>query len=67
MNPLALIHAILGMPVGLPFKVESKQPKKCLLKDCNNTTFHNGGYCCKEHCLKDRADRRRNEPIHFNP
>lgn len=32
----------------------SKQPKKCLLKDCQATTTHNGGYCCADHCKKDR-------------
>lgn len=28
--------------------------KKCLLKDCQKMTQHNGGYCCAEHCKKDR-------------
>lgn len=33
---------------------EIKQNKKCLLKECNNLTNHNGGYCSKECCKIDK-------------
>ena len=35
------------------------KPKiKCLLPECENLTGHNGGYCCAEHCLKHRKDKK---------
>jgi riboflavin synthase len=36
------------------FLPEPKKKKKCLLKECNNLTSHNGGYCCPEHCKLNR-------------
>lgn len=45
--------AIAGIDI-LPAPKLKKQ-QKCLLKDCNKTTTHNGGYCCAEHCKLDRS------------
>jgi len=33
---------------------DEKTPRKCLLKDCQRTTTHNGGYCSAAHCKLDR-------------
>ena len=51
--------AVLGI-TGMPLGGEKKKEKKCLLKDCQRTTTHNGGYCCAEHCKLDRikVDKR---------
>lgn len=32
--------------------------KKCALPECEETTIHNGGYCCAEHC---REHKRRHD------
>ncbi len=33
---------------------------KCALPGCDNMTYHNGGYCCAEHCKKHREIRHNN-------
>ena len=33
---------------------QEKPMKKCLRKDCDNLTSHNGGYCSAECCKIDR-------------
>lgn len=48
--------AILGM-TGRPLRDE-KPARKCLLKDCQRMTEHNGGYCCADHCKLDRERKR---------
>ncbi len=40
---------------------EYKRPKKCRLKDCQEVTTHNGGYCSAEHCAMDRKLRRKSK------
>lgn len=34
-----------------------RKESKCSLPDCENTTKHNGGYCCAEHCKEHRKMR----------
>jgi hypothetical protein len=52
--------AIIGMDGFRPRK--EKQPRKCILKDCQRMTTHNGGYCSAEHCKLDRERKRSNAP-----
>jgi hypothetical protein len=35
-------------------KQKEKIERQCVRKDCQNMTTHNGGYCCRECCEKDR-------------
>lgn len=37
---------------------EKKKARKCGLKDCQNQTTHNGGYCSAKHCKLDRERRK---------
>lgn len=37
---------------------EPKPERACRLYGCTNLTDHNGGYCCAEHCKRDRAVKR---------
>lgn len=50
--------AVLGMDMSC-FNRAEKPARKCLLKDCENITKHNGGYCCAEHCKTDRERLRK--------
>ncbi len=34
------------------------QKRECLLKDCNNLTDHNGGFCCAEHSRKYKLNNK---------
>jgi hypothetical protein len=36
----------------------SKPLEECLLPTCHNTTSHNGGYCCADHCREHRRIQR---------
>jgi len=31
---------------------------RCALPGCTNSTRHNGGYCCADHCRKDQKRRK---------
>lgn len=31
---------------------------KCALYGCTNSTRHNGGYCCADHCREDQKRRK---------
>ena len=54
----AVMFGIAGIDINMLLPSPSiKKRQKCLLKDCNKTTTHNGGYCCAEHCKLDRLDR----------
>lgn len=37
-----------------PPNPQPKPGRKCRLPDCKETTTHNGGYCCAEHCKLHR-------------
>ncbi len=53
---LSVAMGMLGLPIGYETRIKPK--KKCLLKDCAEMTDHNGGYCCAEHCKKDKEKNR---------
>ena len=46
----------LSSGIKLPYSLRKpdKNSHKCLLHSCTNTTNHNGGYCCAEHCKRHR-------------
>jgi hypothetical protein len=58
---LPMLAGALAMLGGLGLPDQPKQSRKCLLKDCQRSTTHNGGYCCADHCRKDRERRKLNE------
>lgn len=31
--------------------------RQCRLPGCTNTTTHNGGYCCADHCRQHHAEK----------
>ncbi len=43
-----------GYPV--PYSLRKPGPKQrvCLLPDCANVTYHNGGYCSAAHCKEHK-------------
>ena len=43
--------------VGRQRRVSPCAPRKCSLPGCGETTTHNGGYCCAEHCRQHRILR----------
>jgi len=58
---LLLATAFSGSPFlpFLPDRHGDPPPRKCLLPGCENTTDHNGGYCCAEHCKAHRIEQRK--------
>lgn len=56
-DALALLSCLLsGLPRRVPYyPAHPKKAKKCALPSCRETTKHNGGYCCAEHCREHRA------------
>lgn len=46
----------LMRPVRRLFR--EKPYKECILPGCEETTNHNGGYCCAEHCREHRRRHR---------
>lgn len=60
MKPNSLAAAIIaGSMFGTGGILNSyKTSRKCLLKDCQVFTRHNGGYCCAYHCKLDRERRK---------
>jgi hypothetical protein len=51
------VPGLLGL-VPRRYNVQYRKAKPCLLPDCKDTTTHNGGYCCAEHCRLHRARLR---------
>jgi len=43
-----------GFPPGFQLTEPPTPGRKCLLPDCTRFTTHNGGYCCAEHCRKNK-------------
>ncbi len=50
-----------ALDAAIPNKYKPKEEKECLLPECNNTTTHNGGYCCAEHCKEHRRQLKEKE------
>jgi len=57
--PLMAFSAMCPMPGFKQRIYEEKKPKNCSLPGCDNKTFHNGGYCCAEHCKKHKEARKK--------
>jgi len=60
MNPKLLMAAAL-LATGSLYQpqrnITATKQKKCLRKECNNTTTHNGGYCSAECCKQDKQKK----------
>jgi hypothetical protein len=48
--PYTRAHSIDQMLDSLVSRGERKESRKCLLPNCHELTYHNGGYCSAEHC-----------------
>lgn len=44
-------------PIPYSLRKPARPESACRLPRCQNTTTHNGGYCCPEHCREHRAQR----------
>ena len=52
---LMLAAAAMGMTLPTFDDFGGRNPKKCNLPSCDKLTYHNGGYCCAEHCKQHRG------------
>jgi len=49
------MSVILAPHIMRSFRIAKPKPKvalKCALPGCNVMTTHNGGFCCREHCIE---------------
>jgi hypothetical protein len=57
-NDMCFLDFLLGSFIK-SYLPKDKKGNICLLPECNRTTYHNGGYCCAEHC-KEHERRIKN-------
>jgi len=62
MNRKMLMVAALSISAGVysyNFNYKEIKPfRKCLLKNCEKMTNHNGGYCSAEHCKQAKGAKK---------
>jgi hypothetical protein len=61
---LALLGCV-GMTANTKFGGLGSPPRerKCALPGCNRMHYHNGGYCCAEHCREHRSRLKANDKL----